>query len=397
MAGELRGLVLGSGFAGQGHARALRDAGVNIVGMVARTPAVVEQVARDLGIPSWGADWKHALDELKPDLVAIGTPGGAHYQPVLDALDRGCHVYCDKPLSATAAEAKTLYRRSRDAGVKSAFAASFRYQPHALLARDLVKEGAIGEPWEVECVSHYNLNPLIPFGWSHRMDQGGGRLNNNFTHKLSIAMHVLDGAVVAAKGEARNDMPRAPVVGGVHDFRIRERYAPTREEIAGNPDRWSWADVDAEWSYTVLAQIDSPYAERQPVSALFRHGGLLPRFHGDYVAFYGSRGAIHIEGSYAQGPLHVRANGGQWSVVPMRKSITDAMPEIEDDTQRNWTQLAREFVADTLGRGYSGYQTFRDGWIFQEVIDAVRSESGWTKIDQDSGRKAGRRGLRLSR
>jgi predicted dehydrogenase len=313
---------------------------------------------------------------------------------VLEALDRGCHVYCDKPLSATSAEAKTLYAKSRDAGVKTAFAASFRYQPHALLARELVKEGAIGEPWEVECVSHYNLNPLIPFGWSHRINQGGGRLNNNFTHKLSIALHVLNGEVVAAKGEARNDMPKAPVVGGVHDFRIRERYAPTRAEISESPDRWSWADADAEWSYTVLAQIESEYVSRQPMSALFRHGGLLPRFYGDYVAFHGSEGAIHIEGSYAQGPLHIRANDGQWSPVPMRRSIIDAIPAIDDDTQRNWTQLAREFVADIMGLGYSGYQTFRDGWVFQEVIDAVRSGGGWTRIDQVTGQEVGRSGTR---
>jgi predicted dehydrogenase len=224
------------------------------------------------------------LSALRPDIVAVGTPGGAHYEPVMAALAQGCRIFCDKPLAATADEARRIYQRSREMGVKGAYAASYRYQPCALFARALVAGGAIGEPWEAECISHYNLNLLIPFGWSHRTELGGGRLNNNFTHKLSIVLHVLDGEIVAVNGEARNDMPTAPVVAGVHDFREREVLAPDpadTQEIA-------WQEANAEWSYTVLARIQPKRTHRQPVSAFFRHGGLHPRFHEDSVAFYGS-------------------------------------------------------------------------------------------------------------
>ena len=48
---KLRALILGSGFAGQGHAQALRDSGVEIVGVVSRTLDVVKRVASDLNIP----------------------------------------------------------------------------------------------------------------------------------------------------------------------------------------------------------------------------------------------------------------------------------------------------------------------------------------------------------
>jgi len=98
--------------------------------------------------------------DLQPDIVAIGTPGGAHFEPIMAALAHGCHVYCDKPLAATAVHAKTLYQTAIEAGVKTAYAASYRYMPHVLLAKELVAQGAIGEPLEVECISHFNLNPL---------------------------------------------------------------------------------------------------------------------------------------------------------------------------------------------------------------------------------------------
>lgn len=375
----LRALILGSGFAGQGHAMALRDNGVEIVGMASRTQTVVEQIASDMNIPYASTNWQQALIDLKPDIVAVGTPGGAHVDPVLAALDQDCHVLCDKPLATSAADAKTMYAKSRDKGVKTAYAASFRYQPHALLAKKLVAQGVLGEPQETECVSHYNLDPLIPFGWSHRIDLGGGRLSNNFTHKLSIILHVLNAKITAVNGETRNDMHRAPIVGGVHDFRERGKFSPKNIE---DPNL-KWESVDSEWTYTVMARIQSEYEHRTPISSVFKHGGLQPRFASDYVAFYGSTGAIFIEGAYAQGPLHLTRDKKTWEQIPMPKHITESIPQIINDTQRNWTQLAKEFVAHINGEPYSGYQTFRDGWLFQEVVDAIRRGQGWEKIAQD--------------
>lgn len=379
MTHPLRALILSSGFAGKGHTQALRDAGVEVVGMVSRTAEVVRQVATELNIEYASTNWNDALRELQPDIVAIGTPGGAHFEPIMAALDYGCHVYCDKPLAATAAEARTLYLRAREAGVKTAYAASYRYQPHALLAKELILSGAIGEPEEVECISHYNLNPLIPFGWSHQLSQGGGRLNNNFTHKLAIIQNILGGQVLAVNGEVRNDLPAAPIVSGVHDFREREHFAPAANHL----DDVEWGQGDAEWSYTVMARIQPEYAVSQPVSALFKHSGLQPRYHEDYVAIYGSEAALYIGGSYAQGPLYRHRRNAQWEEIAVPRHILNALPDIVDDTQRNWSQLAREFVADISGEGTPDYQTFKDGWIYQEIIEAVRSSSGWFEVPQD--------------
>ncbi|MBE2225371.1 MAG: Gfo/Idh/MocA family oxidoreductase [Anaerolineae bacterium] len=346
------------------------------MGMVSRTREVVEQVAAELAIPYAGTDWQEALTTLQPDIVAIGTPGGAHVEPILAALAQGCHVYCDKPLAVTAVLAKMLYEKAEAAGVKTAYAASYRYQPYVLLAKELVAQGAIGEPQEVECISHFNLNPLIPFGWSHQLAQGGGRLNNNFTHKLSVVEHVLGGKIMSVNGTTRSDMLKAPVVEGVHHFRTRHGFAP---DSADDPTI-TWAEGDAEWSYTVMAKFEAERATAQPVSALFQHIALQPRFHPDHITFYGSDGTIYIEGHYGQGPLFLHPQRGEWQEMPLPTRITDAQPDIADDTQRNWNILAQEFVADIRGEGSSDYQTFKDGWIYQEVIEAVRAGDGWTDI-----------------
>ena len=376
MSDKLRGVVFGSGFAGQGHAEAMRSCGVEVVGMVSRTEEVVTRVASEMGIPHSSTDWVGTLDALAPDIVAIGTPGGAHYEQMLAAIERGCHIFCDKPLTTSAATSKELYVAAREKGVKTAYAASFRYQPHALLAKKLIAEGVIGEPFETECISHYELNPHIPWGWSHRIDLGGGRLSNNFTHKLSIVLHSLDATLIDINGEARNDMHRAPVVDGIHDFRERGDFIPQADEL----ESVEWRSVDSEWAYSVMAHVNPAIETRQPVSSIFRHGGMQPRFEADYVAFYGGEGSIHIGGAYAQGPLHVKTRGSDWEHVEVPSNITDSVPAIEDDTQRNWTVLMGELVADIRGEGYCGYQTFKDGWLFQEAVDAVRRGDGWFAV-----------------
>ena len=67
---------------------------------------------------------------------------------------------------------RDLVRAVEAAGVKSAYAATSNYQPSALLARALIAEGAIGELFEAEFVSHYHWHERLPYGWPHRLVDG---------------------------------------------------------------------------------------------------------------------------------------------------------------------------------------------------------------------------------
>ncbi|MGB2079648.1 MAG: Gfo/Idh/MocA family protein, partial [Vibrio sp.] len=357
---QLKVLVHGTGFAGQGHAKAFRDAGAQIVGIVGRTPDVVSQVAQDLDIPYSGTDWQKALDECKPDIVSIATPGGAHYEPLKQAIAMGCHVFCDKPMTATGETAAELNQLAKAKGIKTAYAASFCYMPHIIQAKQMVADGLIGEPREVECYSNFNLDPNIPFGWSHRSEAGGGRLNNNFTHLVSIVTSVVGENILSVQGEVRSDMPKAPVVEGVHNFTQRRNFIP--KDI--NDPNLEWKDCDVEWSYTVLMQVESRIKASQPVSVLYKHGGLVPRFHDDYLVFHGSKGSIYIKGHYGAGPLYLwqrDADTPQWQEVALPESIQQSLPPIEDDTQRSWTHLARQLVMDLEGKTVPAYPTFEQG------------------------------------
>lgn len=375
MSNKLKVLVSGSGFAAQGHTDAFRAAGAEVVGIVGRTSSVVSDVAKSMNIPYSGTDWQQALKDCKPDIVSIATPGGAHYEPIKQAIEFGCHVYSDKPLTDTGESALELYELAKKKNVKTAFASSFRYMPNIQHAKRLVADGVIGEPVEVECISHFALERDIPFGWSHRKEDGGGRLNNNFTHMISMVTSVIGEKILSVIGEVRDDLGKAPIVEGVHNFKTRRDFIPS--DI--NDPSIKWGESNVEWSYTVLAQLESPIATK-PVSVLFKHGGLNPKFQENHLVFYGTKGAIFIEGHYAMGPLSIYNENKKWEELSLPQDIADNQPNIDGDTERNWHYLAREFVNDISGETVEPYQSFKEGSLYQQLVDIIRKNNNWTDV-----------------
>lgn len=372
---KLKVLISGSGFAAQGHADAFRAAGVEVVGIVGRTASVVAEVAKKKDIPYSSTNWQQALEDCKPDIVSIATPGGAHFETITQAITFGCHVFSDKPLTDTGESSVTLYELAKNKNVKTAYASSFRYMPYIIHAKRLVAEAAIGEPVEVECISHFNLERDIPFGWSHRKEDGGGRLNNNFTHMMSIATSVIGEKILSIMGEVRDDLGKAPIVDGVHNFKTRRDFIP--KDL--NDPELKWGESNVEWSYTVMAQLESAMASK-PVSVLFKHGGLNPRFNEDHIVFYGTKGAIYIKGHYGMGPLYVYDENKTWKELPLPQDIIDDQPKVEGDTERNWHYLVREFVKDINGEKVAPYQSFKEGSLYQQLVDIIRKNNNWTDV-----------------
>ena len=105
---ELRAVVIGAGWAGEGHTKALQHYGVDVVAICARKADVVQKVASQLGIAEASTDWKKSLLEIKPDIVALTTPAILRTEVIELAAQLGSHLLCEKPLATTAEEAGYL-------------------------------------------------------------------------------------------------------------------------------------------------------------------------------------------------------------------------------------------------------------------------------------------------
>src|ERR1700678_2442511 len=82
----LRAMVVGAGSVGEGHALALSQTAAEVVAIASRTADVVRRVADDLAIPVATTEWRTALADLRPDIVAIATPGDSHPEMIEAAL-----------------------------------------------------------------------------------------------------------------------------------------------------------------------------------------------------------------------------------------------------------------------------------------------------------------------
>ncbi|MBW7921748.1 MAG: Gfo/Idh/MocA family oxidoreductase [Rubellimicrobium sp.] len=108
MSDPVRVLVVGLGNMGASHASAYhRNPGFEIVGLCSRTirsKTIPEELK---GYPLF-EDWKAAIAELKPDAVSVNTWPNTHAEIAIAAMEAGAHVFMEKPIGTTNAEAEAV-------------------------------------------------------------------------------------------------------------------------------------------------------------------------------------------------------------------------------------------------------------------------------------------------
>ncbi|HET7092079.1 MAG TPA: Gfo/Idh/MocA family oxidoreductase, partial [Thermomicrobiales bacterium] len=144
----LRAGVIGAGrWATEAHLPGLRDcAGVRIDAVADIDRERSAAVAVRFGIPRVYESAQAMLDDTPLDLVVIATPDDAHAADAAAALCRGLHVLCEKPLATAVADAARLTRLAAEAGVVTRVGFATRFAPAMRRMRDLIANGAIGEP-----------------------------------------------------------------------------------------------------------------------------------------------------------------------------------------------------------------------------------------------------------
>ena len=371
---QLRAVVVGAGWAGEGHTKALQWCGVEVVAICARRPDVVRQVADRLGVAEASADWRETIERLEPDIVSLATPGGLRLDVVEAAAGRGCHILCDKPLAPDAATAERVYRAAEAAGVKHAYAATHRYGPQVAWLAELVREGAVGRVREIVGTFRTNLPALIPWSWALNAGDGGGWLNNGFTHHLGIMAAVSGGEPLRAMGRVDVRHSRAPVLPDIHDF--RQAMASGRALTPEAARDLEWRDYEADLGFAALVDYSSPSGVVPATVVL--GPGTPPSGEVNGWRVYGEEGTLQTEAGPPPAVSRHRA-GAEPEPLPIPQRLLDDVPQVGDNVQNWWCALARDFVADVRGEPHRPYLTFRDGSRYQVAIDAVRAGT-WREL-----------------
>ena len=163
-----------------------------------------------------GAEVVSSADELWQraaglDVAVIATPNRTHVPLALAALEAGLHVVVDKPMARTAAECRLLIDAARARGRALTVFQNRRWDGDFLTLRQLLADGALGEPLRFE--SRFERWRTMPKpGWRERAapDEAGGILYDLGSHLIDQAL-VLFGPVAGVYAEIERRRPQAEV------------------------------------------------------------------------------------------------------------------------------------------------------------------------------------------
>jgi predicted dehydrogenase len=205
--------IVGTGFMGGAHAMAFRTAPfvfdtalrpkLEVVADInldaAKAAASRHQIARAVG------SWQELVDDPTVEIVSITTPNALHRDIAVAAIKAGKHVYCEKPLAADWEGAKAMADAAQAARVGTLVGFNYLRCPAVAYARQLLDEGAIGDPVYFRGVydEDYMADTATPFSWRCRRDVAGfGALGDLASH-LVAAAHQMMGPIASVVADTR--------------------------------------------------------------------------------------------------------------------------------------------------------------------------------------------------
>jgi len=174
--------VLGAGFAGAMHARsALRLDGVQVVAVGALPLDHAAALAKECGARLASAEDICAADDV--DVVIVATPTHLHAQYTIAAARSGKHVFCEKPLARTLADAEAMVSACDAAGVALAVGHVVRFFPEYRRAKELLDAGVLGRP-AIATLTRGNFAVGSARGWYLDAAKSGGVVLDLMLHDL---------------------------------------------------------------------------------------------------------------------------------------------------------------------------------------------------------------------
>jgi predicted dehydrogenase len=185
--------IVGTGIIGGFHAKAIQDmTGGELVGAANRSTERAEAFAAEHDTRAF-ASVEEMLAEDTIDIVTIGTPSGAHFEPAMAAIEAGKHVVVEKPLEITVDRIDQMTAAAEARGVCLSAILNRRFHPAMENFKQAVDEGRFGRLTSASAyVKWYREQAYYDSaGWrgTWALD-GGGALMNQSIHTVDALLHL---------------------------------------------------------------------------------------------------------------------------------------------------------------------------------------------------------------
>ena len=161
--------IAGIGIGGMGKSNLRQLESENIVALCDVDQAYAAPVFKRYPKARVYSDYRKMLDEVKEiDAVLVATPDHTHAVISAEAMRRGKHVYCQKPLTHDVYEARMLAKIAKETGVTTQMGIQGHSQEGLRLISEWIWDGAIGEVREVDAWCSLSYYPFGHAYWSSR-------------------------------------------------------------------------------------------------------------------------------------------------------------------------------------------------------------------------------------
>jgi len=165
---------------------------VSVSAVASRDAERAAAFARETGIARVHASYDALFADPEIDAVYVPLPNNLHATWSIRAAQAGKHVLCEKPLAASAADARAMFDAAERAGVYLVEAYPYRAQPQTLKLKQLLADGAIGRPMLVQASFGFPLADAANIRMSP--DLAGGALMDAGSYPVSLVRTIAGSA-----------------------------------------------------------------------------------------------------------------------------------------------------------------------------------------------------------
>ncbi|MYZ05863.1 Gfo/Idh/MocA family oxidoreductase [Streptomyces sp. SID2999] len=195
--------VVGFGWMGRVHTRAyarlphhyprlpLRP---ELVTVAEEVPGLAEEAAAQYGFATATRGWREVAADPRVRAVSITAPNFLHREIGVAMAEAGKHLWIEKPVGLSGADARAVADAAAAAGVQAAVGFNYRNAPAVESARELIASGGIGRITHarVRLLSDYAAHPDGALTWRYERGRGGsGVLGDLASHGADLAYFLL--------------------------------------------------------------------------------------------------------------------------------------------------------------------------------------------------------------
>ncbi len=338
--GALRiGFIGAGGIVRQRHYPGLKDLpGVELAGVVNSSPESTARAAQEYGITRQFKTPEELIQSDDIDAVWIGTQPYLHSKLSIAALEAGKHVFCQARMAMDFEDAKRMHAAWKKSGKTATICAPPHYMRGDRVIRRMIKEGFLGQPYNVNIRSYADTyhSPKTPVHWRQI-----GKISGINTQDVGMMVEVIHrwlGYTKRVTAQALTLIPQRPPA------EVNQGTGSTKVE---RPD-----------TVTVAAEMENGALLSGLWSAVAKFGA-----EGNAIELYGSEGTIRYQlGMDAPGSGKILAGKATDSAL---KEVT-----IPDAEARSWT-VERDFVEAVRQGKPDPEPSFLDGLKYMEFTEAV--------------------------